>query len=276
MTPPASNKPMMKKILFLAVMMFPLSLVLAQNTENPRLQKVEKWLEKGNCREAERAYRLYKAEGNKFISDVESRIDDCKNADPVIKTFSANGVSFNMVLADDGLYLGETEVTQILWQAVMDTNPSEYKKDYFPVEKVSWNECNRFIEKLNAITGLDFRMPTFAELDSAACGGKKTKNFNFAGSNNINDVAWYKRNAGETTHYVKTKRPNELGLYDIQGNVREWCSEKVYNRDTEKDMVQSYGGSWYDEKEKLLKNVFYTLNPAEAFPYIGLRLALEQ
>ena len=265
----------MKKTPFLVAMLLLAVVAFAQNEEHPRLQKVEKWLEQGNCKEAERAYNVYKAEGNKFVAEVENRINDCKNADPIIKTITVKGLSFNMVLADEELYLGETEVTQILWKTVMDTNPAEFKKDYFPVENVSWNECQRFIEKLNELTGLNFRMPTFAELDSAAHGGKKSKYFTFAGSNNINEVMWYKRNAGETTHYVKIKRPNELGIYDLQGNVREWCSEKVYNRDTEKYMVQSFGGSWYDEKDKLLKNKFYTLNPAEAFPYIGLRLALE-
>ena len=123
-------------------------------------------------------------------------------------------------------YIGETEVTQALWQAVMGDNPSYFQGDLQrPVEQVSWNDCQEFIEKLNTLTGQYFRLPTEAEWEYAARGGNKSKGYKYAGSNTISDVAWYTSKSGITTHPIKTKQPNELGLYDMSGNVWEWCSD---------------------------------------------------
>lgn len=131
-------------------------------------------------------------------------------------------------------YIGETEVTQALWKAIMGDNPSHFKEDNSPVEKVNWDDCQEFIRKLNKVTGKNFRMPTEAEWEYAAKGGNLSKGYKYAGSNNIKDVAWYM----ETTIYdgtraVKTKLPNELGIYDLSGNVWEWCSDwySTYNND---------------------------------------------
>ncbi len=122
-------------------------------------------------------------------------------------------------------YIGKYEVTQALWQAVMGSNPSFFKGTDLPVETVSWNDCQDFISKLNAMTGKRFRLPTEAEWEYAARGGKKSRGYLFSGSITLDDVAWYKENSGSKTHVVGTKQPNELGIYDMAGNVWEWCQD---------------------------------------------------
>lgn len=176
------------------------------------------------------------------------------------KTFTVGGVSFKMIRVEGGsfmmgspdndsgaydfekpqhrvtlsdYYIGETQVTQALWKAVMGDNPSRFKGDSLPVESVSWIDCQDFIKQLNQKTGKTFRLPTEAEWEYAARGGRKSQGFKYAGSNNLNDVAWYGENDGLKTHPVKQKSPNELGLHDMSGNVLEWCQ----------DWYGGYGGS---------------------------------
>ena len=167
--------------------------------------------------------------------------------------FTVNGVSFTMVAVQGGTFsmgatseqgidaysdekpihsvtvsdycIGETEVTQALWKAVMGSNPSCLKGDNLPVKEVSWNDCQQFIAKLNQLTGKTFRLPTEAEWEYAARGGNRSKGYKYSGSNSIDDVAWYQDNSGIKTHPVGTKSPNELGLYDMSGNVLEWCQD---------------------------------------------------
>ena len=126
--------------------------------------------------------------------------------------------------------IGETEVTQELWTAVMGSNPSYSKGSMKPVEQVSWNDCQEFITKLNQLTGRNFRLPTEAEWEYAARGGNKSQGYKYSGSNTIGDVAWYSDNASGWTHNVKTKAANELGIYDMSGNVNEWCQD-WYSKD---------------------------------------------
>jgi formylglycine-generating enzyme required for sulfatase activity len=121
-----------------------------------------------------------------------------------------------------GYYIGETEVTRALWNSVVD---SYNNSTNIPMTGNSWNEIFHFIKKLNAKTGMKFRLLTEAEWEFAARGGTKTKNYKYAGSNNISNVAWYEDNSGGQVHEVATKAPNELGLYDMSGNVWEWCQD---------------------------------------------------
>lgn len=173
-------------------------------------------------------------------------------------TITANGVSFAMKPVEGGtfqmgsndseaydwekpvhsvtvssFYMAETEVTQALWKAVMGTEPTynggwetQYGRgNNYPAYRVSWNDCQEFIRKLNSLTGKNFRLPTEAEWEYAARGGNKSNGCKYAGSNSIGSVAWYDDNSGSSTHEVRTKSPNELGLYDMSGNVWEWCQD---------------------------------------------------
>ena len=125
----------------------------------------------------------------------------------------------------DSYYIGVAEVTQALWQAVMGSNPSEFKGDNLPVEQVSWDDCQKFIQKLNQLTGQTFSLPTEAQWEFAARGGNLSKGYKYSGSNTLRKVAWYDNNSNDKTHPVAQKQPNELGLYDMSGNVREWCQD---------------------------------------------------
>mgnify|MGYP004525129719 CR=1 FL=1 len=122
-------------------------------------------------------------------------------------------------------YICRYEVTQQLWKAFMGTNPSWTKADNMPVEWVSWVTAQKFIQKLNAYSGKRFRLPTEAEWEFAARGGNRSHNYLYSGSDDINEVAWWQDNSGGKLHPVGTKRPNELGLYDMTGNAREWCAD---------------------------------------------------
>lgn len=117
------------------------------------------------------------------------------------------------------------EVTQEEWLAVMGENPSFHKGRRYPVECVTWNNCIDFIQKLNDITGKHFRLPTEAEWEFAARGGNKSKGHVFAGGNNADIVMWHIENSGHHSHIVGTKQPNELGLFDMCGNVEEWVDD---------------------------------------------------
>lgn len=129
----------------------------------------------------------------------------------------------------NGFYIGKYEVTQKEWKAIMGYNPSKFKGDDLPVEQVSWNEVQEFLKELNENTGKNYRLPTEAEWEYASQGGNKSEGYMYSGSNNVEEVAWHCGNADNKTHPVGTKLPNELGIYDMSGNVCEWCNDLYAN-----------------------------------------------
>jgi len=226
--------------------------------------------------------------------------------------FTVNGVSFEMVRVAGGTfrmgatseqedeaysdekpvhsvtlssyYIGKTEVTQALWQAVMGSNPSYNKGADLPVECFSWYVCQEFIQKLNSLTGRNFRLPTEAEWEFACRGGNNSRGYKYSGSNDIDNVAWYYGNSGSKTHPVGTKAPNELGIYDMSGNVWEWCNDLyadyIANSQTNPTGHQRgsnrviRGGGWNDSA-RTCRSSNRSNNDATALNgCLGLRLAL--
>ena len=167
----------------------------------------------------------------------------------------------------------------------MGSNPSYFKGDNLPVENVSYNDVKEFILKLNQKTGKTFRLPTEAEWEYAARGGKKSKGYKYPGSNNIDNVAWYYENSSLKTHTVKTKQPNELGIYDMSGNVEEWCSDYWYGDYTSEAQTDPQGpssGSYRvyrggsllsDARDCRISNRSLS-KPSNRFLNLGFRLAL--
>lgn len=214
-------------------------------------------------------------------------------------------------------YIGKTVVTQALWQAVMGKykfgfikkkTPFIFKGDNRPAECVSWNDCQEFIEKLNQITGKSFRLPTEAEWEFAARGGINSKNFLFSGSNNITEVGWCFINSGDEiietddldffdleksweincqTHDVALLMPNELGIYDMSGNVFEWCNDWFDKFDSSPQIdpvgpavapmggCHVYkGGGFYSPASTCLTFMRHLCSPSEQQDNLGFRLAL--
>ena len=183
-------------------------------------------------------------------------------------------------------YLCKYEVTQALWRAVMGNNPSRFKGNNLPVENVSWNDCQTFISRLNNLTGKNFRLPTESEWEYAARGGNRSRGYKYSGSNVLSDVAWYDDNSGGKTHPVGSKSPNELGLYDMSGNVLEWCSDwyGTYSSSSQTNPTGASsgsfrvdrGGSWdFDSGNCRSSDRSYGSPDGRIFR-LGLRLALSQ
>ena len=245
-----------------------------------------------------------------------------QQSDNGTQTFTVNGVDFKMVSVEGGTFqmgateeqgsdafdeekpvhevtlssycIGQTEVTQELWQAVMGKSPSDDAQwtatigmgGQYPVYYVRWEDCQTFIARLNLLTGQNFRLPTEAEWEYAARGGAKSKGNKFAGSDTASDVAWYKGNSGNSTHKVGTLQPNELGLYDMSGNVAEWCADwfntKYYASSptdnptgptTGKNRI-SRGGSWTSTESVCRISYRGKNDPMTNARNLGLRLAL--
>ena len=229
-------------------------------------------------------------------------------------SFEVNGVSFAMQRVDGGsfvmgatpdqydpdmytdkpahlvflspFYIATTEVTNRLWKAVMpdreSLSPSGYPHN--PISYVNWYDCQEFVRRLDSITGLPFRLPTEAEWEYAARGGEQSKAFRFAGDNCADSVGWTYTPSGNWTHPVARKHPNELGLYDMTGNVAEWCQDiyGAYTLSTKPDPLGADTGSFrvvrgssYDEcvaNSHISVRRWHT--PETATNYIGFRIAL--
>lgn len=179
--------------------------------------------------------------------------------------------------------ISKFEVTQKLWKAVL--GPDWYfssEGDDRPADNVSWYDVQWFLSELNEITGMSFRLPTEAEWEFAAKGGVKSKHYKYSGSNDVSSVAWYDGNSDGKTHVVGAKSPNELGLYDMSGNVWEWCEDEWYFYDGteiydyyyyEPDRIRR-GGSYMEEPKGVRVSYRWNLFPSYQFNNVGLRLAL--
>ena len=265
------------------------------------------------------AFAPMKAAAVDFIKTMEKmEVDDSEPNIPDpntggTQTFTVNGVSFTMVGVEGGTFtmgatseqgtsdpyddeypthsvtlsdfaIGETEVTQELWQAVMGNNPSYFSGTNLPVEYVTWNDCQTFISRLNSLTGKNFRLPTEAEWEYAARGGNKSRGYKYAGSNTLSDVAWYSDNSSSKTHPVKQKQANELGLYDMSGNVHEWCQDwfGTYSSSAQTNPTGPAsgsnrvfrGGSWYSNAGYCRVSSRYYITPTYYYNNLGFRLAL--
>ena len=234
------------------------------------------------------------------------------------RTFTVNGVSFEMIPVEGGTFImgatseqdtdayddekpahsvtlsdyliGQTEVTQALWMAVMGYNPSHFKGDDLPVDNVSWNDCQLFIEKLNESAKTNFRLPTEAEWEYAARGGQKSKKYKYCGGNDISLLAWYSNNSNEKTHPVASKVPNELGVYDMSGNVCEWCNDfyamyisgmqvnPMGQESSEKNVLRARkilrGGGWFNDLWHCRVSYRFKYAPNYRSINFGFRLAL--
>lgn len=181
-------------------------------------------------------------------------------------------------------HISETEVTQALWTEIMGSNPSEFKGDDLPVTNVSWDDCQEFIGKLNAQTGKNFRLPTEAEWEFAARGGTMSRGYKYSGSNDLNSVAWYNENSERKPNPVKQKEPNELGIYDMSGNVYEWCQDLygeygVYAQTNPRGTASGskrvyHGGGWISYEGECRVSRRINFEPDYRANYLGFRLAL--
>lgn len=174
--------------------------------------------------------------------------------------------------------IGKYEVTQEEWYAVMGSSPSHFKGSKRPVEQISWTDCQNFIEKLNKITGKHFRLPTEAEWEYAARGGKHSKHYKYAGGDDLDVIAWYNENSGEETQEVGQKQANELGLYDMAGNVWEWCSDSKQDYALPRHQLDgnrvNRGGSWQSGGSQCRVSFRFDDSTDERFKTLGFRLAM--
>lgn len=255
------------------------------------------------------------------IADVTCLIDmllshsgDEPQEEVVTETITVNGVPFTMVLVECGTftmgatgeqldeaspneypahevtltfdyYICQTEVTWELWNAVMGDESAEFSGDLQnPVVKVSLFDCAVFVDKLSALTSRIFRMPSEAEWEFAARGGKLSKGYRYSGAMDVDDVAWYRDNAGGTIHPVAQKLPNELGLYDMSGNAAEWCLDWYVRYDSapqinpigpESGQTNVYrGGSWTSPSTVCRVSARDDLDPHSKADYLGFRMVM--
>ena len=221
------------------------------------------------------AFTMVPVEGGSFMMGATA-----EQQDPYAYEKPAHQVTLS------SYYIGQTEVTQELWEAVMGSNPSNWKGDRLPVEQVSWNDCQEFITKLNQLTGETFRLPTEAEWEFAARGGNKSMHYQYSGSNTLDDVAWYAGNSDSKTHAVASKQANELGIYDMSGNVWEWCQDYwgSYGSSAQTNPAGPAsgthrvlrGGGYFNDASRCRSADRSNLTPGGRSDYRGLRLVLSE
>lgn len=223
-------------------------------------------------------YVLVRVEGGMFRmgGTAEQRTDPTSTDKPV----------HQVVL--DSYYIGKTEVTRRLWKAVMGDAPTEGGNDWLaddmPQEWISWDDCQRFLHRLDSITGLSVRMPTEAEWEYAARGGRYSQHYKYAGGQDVTAVGWVYANSGKRTHAVAGLQANELGLYDFTGNVWEWCSDRygLYPNSLQVnpqghetgELRVVRGGSWDNATANVNLSTRQGRDPNYTFYDCGLRIAL--
>lgn len=259
-------------------------------------------------------------ESKTFDFSITPDINSIRSQHPPRVVFNINGIEFTMIYVEGGalqveskdgptqvqvpsFYIGETEVTQELWESIMEDNPSIDIGAQRPVECISWNNCRKFYGKLYFITSVQFRLPYETEWEFAAKGGQLTQNFKYSGNNKIDKIAWYQKNANQIdtdilksayvknladaakavkvkpgAQPVKKKKPNELGIYDMTGNVWEWCMDKttlpVETDEGTKNCVYCTirGGAWDSEAEECVVTNRNYLQPNSFSDCVGMRL----
>ena len=208
-------------------------------------------------------------------------------ATPEMKNPYSDEKPVHRVKLTNGYYIGKYEVTQALWKAVMGSNPSMFKGDSLPVENVSWKDCQNFVSKLNSMTRRKFRLPTEAEWEYAARGGNMSRGYKYSGSNTLGEVAWcYDSKSGYKTHTVGTKQPNELGIYDMSGNVWEWCQDwyDQYSESSQNNPTGAAsgaervcrGGAWGSLAVSCRSSERDRCTPTYSCDNLGLRLILSE
>jgi formylglycine-generating enzyme required for sulfatase activity len=217
---------------------------------------------------------MVKVDGGTFDMGCTAGQDDCFGDEKPVHQVTLSS-----------FYMGKYEVTQALWKAVMGDNPSKFTgNDNLPVERVTCYDVRKFLQKLNALTGKKYCLPTEAQWEYAARGGYKSKGYKYSGSNDVNHVAWFRDNSGEQTHAVGQKSPNELGLYDMSGNVWEWCSDWYESYNSYAQTNPSFetgsnyafrGGSWNESARNSRASCRgYQIPGNDSRPVLGFRLAL--
>ena len=211
---------------------------------------------------------------NFLMGNTPEQDINCKIAKPIY----LNCDTASVLITD--FYLARTELTQAQWQTVMGTNPSSHKCSNCPVENISSNDINEFLKIINLNSKRKYRLPTIHEWEFAARGGIISKKFKYAGSNDIDVVAWYIHNSNDSTHPVAQKTPNELGLFDMSGNVLEFCSPKIDFSIPFRDMDYIRGGNFHSDTSFcktgfLNTRFFHDLPPPDNNSFTGFRLLLE-
>ena len=223
-------------------------------------------------------FTMKKVEGGSFLMWSQKGDPSGQNQDNDKQT-SNNKIPVHQVVVDD-FFLGETEVSQRLWEVVMGNNPSRHIDARYdlPVEGVCWYDYRAFIEKLNAISGMSFRLPTEAEWEYAAIGGKTRQRVKYSGSDRLIEEALLIDNSGEKTHQLKATKPNALGLYDMTGNVWEWCQDWYDPYDFSNLQATNCkvlrGGGWLNEPKRLRITFREPAFPECRYYCFGMRLAL--